>query len=244
MATHAAVSDHGTAFTAKEFEEYCKQEGIEHILTTTGIPRANGQVERVNRTLIPLITKLSVPKSGEWFKHLSTAQQYLNTAFHRSIGTTPFQVMFGTKPRFKNDDSLRELVEQEFVTTFQEERDEIREHAKDRLQRIQEENRRGYNRKRKKARAYREGDIVAIRRTQQGPGLKFAPKYLGPYEISKVLRNDRYLVQRVGDHEGPRQTSTAADYLKPWSKYAETDEEDVAEDPHSRANVREQDGRV
>lgn len=235
------VSDRGTAFTAKEFEDYCKAENIEHILTTTGIPRANGQVERVNRTLIPLITKLTAPKSGEWFKHLNTAQQYLNTAFHRSIGTTPFQVMFGTQPRFKNDESLRELVEQEFVATFQEERDEVREHAKDRIQRIQKENRRSYNKKRKEARAYREGDIVAIKRTQQGPGLKFAAKYLGPYEISRVLRNDRYLVQKLGDHEGPRHTSTAADCLKPWTTYVDTDEED---DVHSGSNARVQDGRV
>lgn len=197
------ISDRGTAFTAKEFEEYCKQEKIEHFLTTTGIPRANGEVERVNRTLIPLITKLTAPERGEWYKHLSTAQQYLNTTFHRSIGTIPFQVMFGTKPRFQENETLRDLVEREFVTTFQEERDNIRKHAKNRLQQIQEENRRGYNRKRKKARVYNEGDIVAIKRMQQGPGLKFAAKYLGPYKISKVLRNARYLVQKMGDHEGP-----------------------------------------
>lgn len=41
-------SDRGTAFTASLFQEYCKNENIEHILITTGIPRANGQVERIN----------------------------------------------------------------------------------------------------------------------------------------------------------------------------------------------------
>lgn len=95
------------AFTAKEFKEYCQREEVEHVLTTTGIPRANGQVERVNRTLIPLISKLTAPKMGEWYKYLSVAQQYLNTTFHRSIGMTPFQVLFGTRPRFKDDPSMR-----------------------------------------------------------------------------------------------------------------------------------------
>lgn len=58
-------SDRGTAFSSKEFKNYCHEEGIEHTLVTTRVPRANGQVERVNRTLIPLLTKLSAPKSSE-----------------------------------------------------------------------------------------------------------------------------------------------------------------------------------
>lgn len=44
------ISDRGTAFTSNEFREYCKKENIEHVLITTGVPRANGQVERMNRT--------------------------------------------------------------------------------------------------------------------------------------------------------------------------------------------------
>ena len=57
---------------------------------------------------------------------------------------------------------------------------------------------------------------MAVKRTQIGPGMKFASKYLGPYEIVKVLRNDRYIVRKVGDGKGPQQTSTSADNLKPW----------------------------
>ena len=32
-----------------------------------------------------------------------------------------------------------------------------------------------------------------------------------------VLRNNRYLVQREGEHEGARSTSTAADHMKWWN---------------------------
>lgn len=53
------ISDRGAAFTSGEFEDYCQSEGVKHQLITAGVPRANGQVERVNRTLIPLLTKLS-----------------------------------------------------------------------------------------------------------------------------------------------------------------------------------------
>ncbi|XP_076481410.1 uncharacterized protein LOC143303716 [Bombus vancouverensis nearcticus] len=73
-----------------------------------------------------------------------------------------------------------------------------------------------FNKRRKKVTAYRTGDLVAIERTQGGPGLKLHPKFLGPYRVVKVLRNV-YIVQREGEHEGPRTTSTAADHMKWWN---------------------------
>ncbi|KMQ91095.1 blastopia polyprotein [Lasius niger] len=210
------ISDRGTAFTSGDFQEYCRHEGIQHILTTTGIPRANGQVERVNRTLIPLLTKLAAPKPEEWYKYLNTVQLYLNTTLHRSIATTPFHLLFGTRARLRDDDNLRELLENEWVTFFQQDRDELRVHARENIVKMQKENCRVYNKKRKEARLYHEGDLVAIKRTQQAPGLKLASKYLGPYKITRALRNNRYLVHKIGEHEGPQQTSTAADFMKLW----------------------------
>jgi len=58
------ISNRGTAFTSNGFREYCRREKIEHVLITTGVP----QVERVNHTIILLLTKLSLPKSAEWYK--------------------------------------------------------------------------------------------------------------------------------------------------------------------------------
>lgn len=65
----------------------------------------------------------------------------------------------------------------------------------------------------------------AIRRTQQTPGLKLGSKYLGPYEIVRVLRNHRYNVRKVDEHEGPFQTLSVADYMKPWINYEDNNEE-------------------
>lgn len=73
------ISDRDAAFTSKEFQKYCAEEKIKHVLTTVGVPRANGQVERMNRTLISVITKLSAPKKDDWYKYLETAQKYILT---------------------------------------------------------------------------------------------------------------------------------------------------------------------
>lgn len=128
----------------------------------------------------------------------------------------PSQLLLGTHVRFKDDPTIRETIEKEWIAMFSEDRDELRRRVKENIQKVQQASKRNYDVKWKKARGYAEDDLVAIRRTQFGPGLKFFPKYLGPYQITKTLRNDRYLVRKVGGCEGPQQTSTAADSMKPW----------------------------
>lgn len=244
------VSDRGTAFTSNLFKDYCIDEKIQHLLITTGIPRGNGQVERINRVLIPLLTKLSAPKPEEWFKYLDVAQKYINVTLSRSTGRTPFQLMFGIRMRLKEDVQLRELIESEWARMFEDERDDIREKAREKIAEIQQENLKSFNKKRTTALKYKDGDLVAIKRTQFGPGLKFRNKYLGPYCITKVMRNDRYAVTKIGEHEGPQETSTSADFMKPWLNFDDVDEieseidetDNNCKNTHSRTNV-EQDGR-
>lgn len=240
------VSDRGTAFTSKDFKEYCREESIEHSLITTGVPRANGQIERLNRTLLPLLTKLAAPRPGEWYRHLDVAQQILNTTTQRSIAnTSPYRILFGAHPRLRNRPDVLGWLEEELIESFEDARDELRVKVCDNIAKVQRENRRTFNKRRRKARDYKEGDLVAVKRTQLGSGLKLAHKYFGPYEIIKTLRSNRYLVRRANDGEGPQQTSTTADYMKPWvNNESSSENDDLEDEDHSRANDEEQNGRV
>lgn len=87
--------------------------------------------------------------------------------------------------KIKDDPEVRELLENENAALFQEERDTVRQEAKQAIVKIQEENRRAYNKKRRSPNKYQEGDLVAIRRRQGEAGLKFAAKYFGPYRIKR-----------------------------------------------------------
>lgn len=226
------ISDRGTAFTSGAFRDYCDREKVEHVLITTGVPRGNGQVERLNRTIIAILTKLSLFKPEEWFKHVNKVQQYINASFNRSIGATPFEILIGRKMRLPNDLELHDLVQQSMCEIFQEERSVLRDEAKKNINKIQQENRKTANRKRKQATEYVIGDLVAIRRSQIGPGLKVYPKFLGPYKVIQALRNNRYLVEKVGEHQGPNSTSTSADNMKQWPLYRGWDP-DIDEIIHS-----------
>ena len=54
------ITDRDTAFSSSEFQNYCKKQGIKHVMVTTNLLQVTGQVERVNRTIIPVLTKLSM----------------------------------------------------------------------------------------------------------------------------------------------------------------------------------------
>lgn len=91
------ISDRGTVYTSAEFKEYCATENIEHITLTAGVPHGNGQVERINRIIIPILTKLALDNPDRWYRYVNQVQGYLNSTYQRSIGRTPFEVLFGVK---------------------------------------------------------------------------------------------------------------------------------------------------
>lgn len=69
-----------------------------------------------------------------------------------------------------------------------------------------------------------EAELVAIERVQNEKVLKLRTKMLGPYEVTRVLQNNRYEVNKIGSSDGPVNTSTAADRMKPWENGCESSE--------------------
>ncbi|GFV60936.1 hypothetical protein TNCV_925501 [Trichonephila clavipes] len=191
------ISDTGSAFTSKLFNDYCEEENIQHLQIATGVPRGNGQVERIHRTLIPILTKLSLDDSTKC----------------RSTKWTSFELLVGIKMRNKEDILIEDLLLEEMAKELLEQREFLRNDAKKNIEALQSENRKTYNRRRKKASLYK-GDLVAIQRTQFGAGLKLRPKFLGPYKVTKVNSKDRYEVEKVGQHDGPNSTTASADLMK------------------------------
>ena len=52
------IPDCGTVFTSQSFKDFCSQHDIKHIQVATATPRANGQAVRVNKSLIPMLSKI------------------------------------------------------------------------------------------------------------------------------------------------------------------------------------------
>ncbi|GFV77912.1 hypothetical protein TNCV_661 [Trichonephila clavipes] len=210
------ITDKGSAFTSSAFEDYCKKQNILHISITTGLPRSNGQIKKQNSTIISVLSKLSVDDPEKWYSHVPHLQEILNSTFQRSIKMTPFGLLFGTKMKSCQDIEIVELLNDEITAQFQEQRDALRQAAKKQIYKVQDENRRTYNLRRRQAHKYKLHDLVAITRTQFGPGLKLKQKYLGPYKVTKVKHNDTYDVEKCDFVDGPSKTSTCAEFMKLW----------------------------
>lgn len=75
--------------------------------------------------------------------------------------------------RNPEDLHISEVLNEELINDFAENRSVCRQQAKDNIAKIQAENAKQYNKKRKEARLYTVGELVAIERTQNEKGLKF-----------------------------------------------------------------------
>ncbi|GFS82016.1 retrovirus-related Pol polyprotein from transposon gypsy [Trichonephila clavipes] len=91
------ISDRGSAFTSKLFNDYCDEENIQHLQIATGVPRGNGQVERIHRTLIPVLTKLSLDDSTKWYKYVDRLQRILNSTVSRSTKMDTIRTISGNQ---------------------------------------------------------------------------------------------------------------------------------------------------
>ncbi|RWS19895.1 transposon Tf2-1 polyprotein-like isoform X1, partial [Leptotrombidium deliense] len=90
------VADRGTAFKNATFEEYCNNLQIKLIFNSTANPRANGQVERINRILVPLIAGFCKSKEfKDWDQQLPLAAIALNSRINKSTGKTPMEILYG-----------------------------------------------------------------------------------------------------------------------------------------------------
>lgn len=210
------ISDKGSAFTSNDFQQFCVDKNIQHIQITTGVPRGNGQVERVNDVITSILSKLSINEPEKWFKYVDQVQRCINSTFHRVINSTPHEVLTGVKMRTEHDINVMNILHEEIVQSFMDDREDRRQRVRESIQKAQESQRLQYNKNKKQATRYTVGSIVAIKRTQFGPNLKLKSKYFGPYEVIKVKPNNRYEVKRVGAGEGPIITSTSSDLMKEW----------------------------
>ena len=95
------------------------------------------------------LTKLSLDDPEKWYKHVTKLQEAINTTFQRSIGRSPFELMFGVQARRSEDFKLREVIQEEYIQNFEDERFGAREAAKQQIRNVQDENRRQFDKKRR-----------------------------------------------------------------------------------------------
>src|SRR5690606_26932703 len=81
------ISDNGPQFISKDFAEYLKLVGLQHIRTSVAYPQSNGKIERYHRTIHQdCLMKTSLINLDDARKQISSYIDYYNTKrLHSSL---------------------------------------------------------------------------------------------------------------------------------------------------------------
>ena len=206
---HYLHSDQGANFVSAVIQSLCSRLGIKRTQTTPYHPQGNGQVERFNRTLEAMLSKVVAEHQKDWDEHLQTVLFAYRTAVHDSTGFTPFFVMFGRSPTLPVDVILgrtqqdhctqlphyvRKLqqsvkaafseVRQRLVSAHQHQKKSAEAHSKSRSEETQ----------------FQIGDIVWLYTPAVKSGLsrKLSSFWRDPYTVIDKISTVNYRVQLIG----------------------------------------------
>ncbi|XP_064463329.1 uncharacterized protein K02A2.6-like [Ornithodoros turicata] len=240
------ISDRGTCFASHEFEEFCQSRGVQHILNSSRHSQANGQVERVNRVLEPIIsTAIKRRDHKDWDAEIPSIERDLNNAVCKTTDKTPFETLHGYSLNFY-DGRLHQLADERNDATWSDPR-KLQKQAREKILEEQEHMKAHYDKRHYRATEYQVGDIVVLQRAPEKTGqpTKTQQKYRGPLVVTQCIPGGTYRVMDL--REGGRQhrfaTTAHVSQMKPWGhredpsieedESNESDEEEDVESPAS-----------
>ena len=93
------ISDQGTEFKSRGFDEWLIGNQIDHRRTTPYHPQTNGKVERLNRTFKEMLRKLVNTQTHRWEDEIGTALWAIRTNVSTVTGYSPFLLQYARPGR-------------------------------------------------------------------------------------------------------------------------------------------------
>ena len=97
------VSDQGKAFTGHIITHLCELYGVQKLRTLPYHAQINGQVERMNQTIICMIRKLEEDRKACCSEHLPELLMAYNATHSAVTGYSPYYLLFSRRPRIPVD---------------------------------------------------------------------------------------------------------------------------------------------
>lgn len=218
------ITDQGTSFTSAEFKQFIVSIGSKHVLNAVATPRANGQIERYNRTILNSLASMNHDRNeADWDLNLPKLQWSLNNTLNKAIGKSPAEVVFGHRTTNPQEGIIRVALDDETVAEKESQNEDsrlnIRESVDATIKNKQRAMKESFDKKRAPTKFFKEGDLVMIPNycQERGKSTKLAPKFRGPFKVTAVLDKDRYEVSSVEGHSSRKYKNVfPADHLKSW----------------------------
>ena len=215
------VSDRGSQFTSHFWRNLWTMLGTSLNMSTAYHPQTDGQTERANRTLEDMLRAYVSYRQDDWDQHLVAAEIAYNNSVQASTGFSPYFLNYGQHPHFAIDLAVANAPASTNPAAANRINDlhECIERAKENLLQAQEKQSFYANQHRRHV-TFQLGDKVWLstehlnivgdqshrinvnshvnrgdnEEISIGPRrtAKLLPKYVGPYEISKVISPTSY----------------------------------------------------
>eukprot|EP00253_Pinus_taeda_P010029 PITA_10029 len=210
---HKIITDNATTFKSKKLVDFCYKYNISLGHSTAYHPQGNRLAESSNKSLLNIIKKLLEINKKSWHKKLINALWADRVSHKKSIGMSPFELVYGVDAVFPTslsvpiaklfqeasgeEDSMQRRISQ--MIHLQQTRDEVHQNSL----KLQERIKKIYDKK-AKADDFQIDDIVLrwdARNEDKGKHGKFDNLWKGPYKIAAYRGPNAFLLKEMNDEE-------------------------------------------
>ncbi|KAL4719645.1 hypothetical protein ACJJTC_000010 [Scirpophaga incertulas] len=144
-----------------------------------------------------------------------------NSELHKTTQKSPSELLFGFNITSRSEGILNDIINDTLELSSSEELNSARKQASDNIKKQQLKDSANFNKHRKPSRSYNIGDLVRVERQtpHDGKSQKLVVKYQGPYRISKILPNDRFLIEDTPltrKNSRKYEAVVSIDKIQPW----------------------------
>lgn len=211
------LTDNGTNFKGKVMKKLCETYGISKLFTAPYRPQTDGQCERTNQVFVNTLAMTVDDNCDNWDELLPRVSQSYNAIVHSSTGFSPYEMIFGRKPRSPVQMALGVSADDQPADVPPEERLEtIHKTAKKRLEKEHARQKENYDKNAHDPIPYRVGDIVMIKKEDHraSKSNKLDHRWTGPFEITKEISQVAFRIKRCFSN-GRSQTANV-NHMKPF----------------------------
>ncbi|MES9884745.1 MAG: reverse transcriptase domain-containing protein [Sedimenticola sp.] len=198
-------TDQGRQFESNVFQQVCKYLDVDKTRTTPYHPQSNGMVERFNRTLRAMLTKLVSTDQRDWDVKLPLVMLAYRSSEHESTGMSPSMLMFGREVDLPVDLVFGTASEMEedgdvnfarYAYALKTQIGRAHELAREKMAKASEKQKKGYDH-RIAYNEFKRGDAVLTRsRPKLGISPKLQPAWDGPFLVIDQVTDLVYKIQK------------------------------------------------
>ena len=188
-------SDQGANFESDIIQELCILTNMKKTHTTPYHPQGNAGPERFNRTLLDMLGTLNCDQKQDWKKYVSSLVYFYNCTPHESTKFTPYELMFGRKPKLPIDLEYENVREEnqskstkEYINNLKDRLEQTRKILESHTEKAKNKQKKYYDKKARSVELF-VGDRVLVKKVAFEGKHKIADKFEEePYTITEQPR--------------------------------------------------------